>query len=293
MARIIIFGLDDLITYQISKTLTEESDATIIAVTPSKESEDYECDKSFIIDFQKNKDFEDLIKENPPDVIINTMIINDDEDSIASKNEIYFNYLKTLIGFAKENDAMFVHFSTSRVFSGRKGSYSEEDITDAEDESGIDMIAAERLISKSLSKYVIVRFSEVFGGNDGYNDFMNSYLTDLDNKVEGKINNITFNPLYVNDLANFLYFVIEKKKTGIYHIGSNDKTTLSSLLIKASQIMEVEGDSIDFEDSERDYSLNIYKSESEQIYKFSNTDSYLITMKHFANMSNKFYNTRK
>lgn len=78
----------------------------------------------------------DLINKLNPDVVINciglTKHLKGSEDSLLSK-KINSLYPHRLVSICSIVGARLIHISTDCVFSGRKGNYSEQDSSDAED----------------------------------------------------------------------------------------------------------------------------------------------------------------
>jgi dTDP-4-dehydrorhamnose reductase len=290
MSRILILGFEDLLTYQVSKTLSEESENTIILATPNAENTNFVCDKAFVLDFEDNAELNSLIRKNNPSVIINTLVLSNDKNKISSDINLYNKYIDNLLFNCDKANARLIHFSNSKVFSGKKGLYDESDTRDAEDEYGKNLILIEDKISNLMNNYTIIRYSEYFGANSNFNDFAMDFINKLEDNIEIHTDNIIFNPIYINDFCYFLYFVIDKNKKGIYHIGAKDEISHFDIMKKIADITEYSTDLIKLNESETlNYTLSIFKAESEQIYNFSKVENYLVSLKHFLNMSNKFY----
>lgn len=123
--------------------------------------------------------------------------------------------------------AFFIFLSTDFIFDGKRGMYSEEDQPGPVNYYGETKLMGEELVQKYVFPFSIIRTILVYGkpltgrGN---------ILTVVKDKLErGEVYNVfddqVRTPTYVEDLTSAITSVIEKKATGIYHIGGADVLT--------------------------------------------------------------------
>ncbi|REC32453.1 dTDP-4-dehydrorhamnose reductase [Enterococcus pseudoavium] len=120
--------------------------------------------------------------------------------------------------------AILVYISTDYVFDGRKdGLYQEEDRTNPLNEYGRTKVLGEKIVMESMDEYYIIRTSWVFGS------WGNNFIYTMRNLAEAQtriavVGDQFGRPTWTRTLAEFMYFLIEKKAPfDVYHL-SNDNS---------------------------------------------------------------------
>jgi dTDP-4-dehydrorhamnose reductase len=132
--------------------------------------------------------------------------------------------VENICKIAKENKLEVVHISSDYVFDGeKKNDYSEEEIVNPKNIYGLHKALSEKIIQNNLEKYYLIRTSWVVG--EGKN-FVNTML-ELSKKIESLniVNDQIGRPTFSKDLADFIKFIINKKKFGIYNFSNDGKKT--------------------------------------------------------------------
>lgn len=96
----------------------------------------------------------DLLRERKPEFLVNCIgIVKQRDEAKASVPSISLNSLlpHKLAEFAASWGGRVIHFSTDCVFSGRRGKYTEEDPSDAEDLYGKSKYLGEISVSNALT----------------------------------------------------------------------------------------------------------------------------------------------
>ncbi|RZU46847.1 dTDP-4-dehydrorhamnose reductase [Fluviicoccus keumensis] len=175
-----------------------------------------------------------LLGRVKPDVVINCVgLIKQLSDA---KNPLVALPLNTLLphrlaGLCKLLGARLVHISTDCVFTGRKGLYTESDISDAEDLYGKSKFMGE-LHDES---HAITLRTSIIGHELNSNVALIDWFLSQDKPVKGYTRAI-FSGLPTVELARVIkdYVMPNKDLCGLYHVSAApiDKFTLLSLVAK-------------------------------------------------------------
>lgn len=170
--------------------------------------------------------FFNLIK---PNIIINCAAQTNVEKCI---NDFYFGYkgntliVKNVVLAIKKlkYKPHFIHFSTDQVYNNcaKKRKSSEYQVSLTNNYSITKYLG--ELEAKKILKSTIIR-SNFFGKSflKKRKTFSDYIIYNLSKKKKINIpNNIIYNPVSLNYIAEILELIISKKKTGIYNLGSKD-----------------------------------------------------------------------
>jgi dTDP-4-dehydrorhamnose reductase len=134
MKKVLVLGSTGMLGHQVFFNLEKSKEFEVfdLSFRNKLREETILCD---ITDFGK---LEGIIREVKPDVIINCIGILIKGSSENPKNSVLINayFPHWLVGVADEINAKVIHISTDCVFSGKKGSYVESDVRDADDVYG-------------------------------------------------------------------------------------------------------------------------------------------------------------
>lgn len=167
-----------------------------------------------LLDARDEHFLEKVIVETNPDIIVNCMGVLIAEANRDPENAIFLNayiphHLKSI---ANTLDAKLIHISTDCVFSGKKGSYIENDIRDADDIYGRTKAIGEVTESPHVTLRTSVVGPEIKEGEELFHWFMSQ---------EGSIEGFTksyWSGVTTLELAKAVEWVIEKDIQGLYHI---------------------------------------------------------------------------
>ncbi|MEO1940780.1 MAG: sugar nucleotide-binding protein, partial [Candidatus Thioglobus sp.] len=134
MKKVLILGATGLIGHQVFLRLKACKDYEVVSFAHKRK---IEAD-TVLFDARNERLLEERISAAKPDVIVNSMGVliaeaNRDPESAIFLNAYIPQRLKTI---ANRLGTKLVHISTDCVFSGKKGSYIENDIRDADDTYG-------------------------------------------------------------------------------------------------------------------------------------------------------------
>lgn len=110
-------------------------------------------DDSIVVDVTNKEAVENVIRETCPDIILNCIGVlikgsKEHPDNAILINAWFPHLLKRL---SDQVNAKLIHISTDCVFSGKKGSYTEDDFRDADDVYGRSKALGEIVNNKDLT----------------------------------------------------------------------------------------------------------------------------------------------
>jgi len=225
--RIIVLGSTGLIGNTITKFFLNQSKYETFGILRDLEKIsffDNRYHKNFIhidniLDFEK---FEKILIKLKPKLIINCLgitnkFLKNNFKSVEESIKINALFPRRLHEICSKIDVRLIHLSTDCVFSGRKGSYKEDDIPDPLDIYGRSKLLGELNYSNSLTIRKSVIGHEFLSRNGLLEWFLNKKET-----VEGYKNAI-FSGLTVLELAKIIdqYIIPNKKLSGIIHVAGN------------------------------------------------------------------------
>ena len=138
--------------------------------------------------------------------------------------DINFNATKKIASLCDEN-THFIFISSDYVFKGNTHkAYSETNACDPETEYGKSKLHCERFLVENLSKVSILRTSMLYGYyNQNRNNFIQFLLSSLRNNREVELYTDVFcHPTHVDDLCEFIFYILEAERYGVFHSCSDD-----------------------------------------------------------------------
>jgi dTDP-4-dehydrorhamnose reductase len=210
-----------------------------------------------------------------PDLVINCIGLIKQQGHIA-KDPVFSISLNALLPhrismICRTAGIRMIHISTDCVFSGRKGSYVEEDISDAEDLYGRTKYLGEvayRPHTITLRTSIIGRELKTHLG-----------LIEWFLSQEGQINGYTkaiYTGFTTDELSNIIvnYVIPNEALTGVYNV-SSDPISKFDLLVLAKKMYSKKIEIIPYEDFSCDRSLNSNKFRQETGYEPPSWDEML------------------
>lgn len=180
-----------------------------------------------------------------PEYIINTAAMTNVDACEEKKQEAWFanaTFVEQLSRIALIIEAHFIHFSTDYVFDGRKGPYVESDQPRPISYYGKSKLAGENAVIHSHAFNTVIRTNVVYGfTNSDQQDFVKWVLNNADASKQMTIVDDQYsNPTLTDDLALAVKRIIEKKRSGIYHIGGNTQCSRLEFAMEIAKIFHLD-----------------------------------------------------
>lgn len=179
---------------------------------------------------------EHVLNKFSPDIIINTAAFTNVDQCEINKEECWMVNVvgvENLVMYCKRKNIHLVHISSDFVFDGLNGHYSENDVCSPVNYYGKTKLCSENIIKQNISNYTIIRTSMIYD----YNNFEKGFLSWIAKKVK---KNQTINIVddqfrtstNVRDLVKSIFVIINRKKTGVYHISSDVRLSIYDIVCK-------------------------------------------------------------
>ena len=171
----------------------------------------------------------EVIQIVKPTIIIHLAAVSDIDYCQKHRSEaeaVNLAGTRNVVEAAKKADCYLIFMSSVMVFDGRKGDgYDEEDKPQSLNVYGQTKLAAEELVKQSNLKWLIVRLTTLYGWQPKRARLnpISWMLNELaaDRKLEMVTDRYT-NPIDNLTASKAIWQLIDKKLTGIYHIGGQD-----------------------------------------------------------------------
>tara|TARA_B100000963_G_scaffold41570_1_gene30946 strand:- start:37469 stop:38332 length:864 start_codon:yes stop_codon:yes gene_type:complete len=229
--KVLILGANGLIGSNISKFLMFNKIETICGVRNYKKKFSNKLKYIFYGNLEDSKNI-DILKKKifllKPNFIINCCGITKHYE--REKFKINFNLVKKILKLNLK--FKFIHLSTDCIFSGIKGNYYENSISDAKDDYGISKAKIEKFI-KNKKNILVLRTSTIGHEVNKNKGLLEWFLKNNNKRILGFKNAIFSGPTTF-ELSKIIYKYVIKKKVlinGIYNISSMPISKYDLLMI--------------------------------------------------------------
>ena len=192
-------------------------------------------ENTLIVDVNNKEQVREIVIKSRPEFIINGVGVLIRGSQKHPDNAIYINaYFPHLLKkYADEVDAKLVHISTDCVFSGKKGNYTEDDFTDADDVYGRSKALGEIINNKDLTIRTSIIGPELKQKGEGlFHWFMNQ---------TGEVNGYTraiWGGVTTLELAKAMNVAIQQERTGLIHLSNGHGISKYNLLCLFKEIWD-------------------------------------------------------
>ena len=166
-----------------------------------------------------------FILDNKPDFVVDTIALTSSflcERNPDLARKLNFQTAKNITDVCREINVPIVFFSSSFVFDGERGNYSEEDAPNPINVYGKTKLEAEKYLL-SYSQSVILRVDLLYGYNG--KNLSNGILGKIifgDKMEVGNPSQIR-QPLLIDDLPEIILKLVLNKRFGIFHVAGSTK----------------------------------------------------------------------
>jgi dTDP-4-dehydrorhamnose reductase len=169
-----------------------------------------------------------VIEEISPQVILNLAAytnVDDCEDCLSLADRVNAEGAGIIASLCKEHNIKLIHISTDYVFDGEKDSpYTEDDTPNPASVYGFSKLSGEQKVLANCPDATIIRTQWLYG-HGGINFISKITKIARENGKAEVVNDQAGCPTYAKDLAEPIRLLIEKKKSGIYHVANAGSCT--------------------------------------------------------------------
>jgi len=237
------------------------------------------------LDATNEKEIEDFLIREKPDVVIDTIALASYfvcEINHELCKKLNYDTARNISKTCEKINAKMIFISSSYVFDGKKGNYSETDIPNSTNKYARSKILAEKKVLE-LKKSIVIRTEPLYGFHKEKNQIKAGTNT-FESDVKNGYPYILRSPVFIDDVPKVIFCLIEKYQDGIFHIAGPNKMKWLDFLKRLASIINAEDKVIVVDNSNwilkppHDSSLDISKIASLGI-KTTSLDSALIELK--------------
>lgn len=220
----------------------------------------------------------EFLLEVNPDIIINAVGVTIRREKDSTINQIKFtNSLlpNILNNWSKENNCRLIHLSTDCVFSGKKGRYKDNDITDA-----LDVYGKTKSLGEVSSNNTLTLRSSMIGFELYNKTELLEWVFKNQNKSINGFSNVIYSGITTSLMSEIIIKIINDfpDLSGIYNI-SSPPISKYSLLKKINDIFDLNIEIKSIESKSSDKSLISTSFFNKTGIKITCWDSMLIELK--------------
>jgi len=169
-----------------------------------------------------------ILREYKPDLVVNlAAMTNVDgcEDYQEEAQSVNGEAPGIIAELCNKHSVRFVHFSTDYVFDGDKNTpYTEDDIPNPTSTYGKTKLSGERNVFKNHTSPLVIRTQWLYG--KGTQHFISKIIkTAREQGIVTVVDDQRGAPTYAKDIAMPLKILMERGKSGIYHIANQGSCT--------------------------------------------------------------------
>lgn len=193
------------------------------------------------LDATNEKEVKDFLIIEKPDIVIDTIALASYfvcENNHELCKKLNYDTAKNIVGSCEKINAKMIFVSSSYVFNGEKGNYSETDATNSTNEYAKSKIRAEKKVLE-LKDSIVIRPEPMYGFDKERNQIKagtNTFEADVKNGYP----DILRSPVFINDVPRIILSLIEKNQKGIFHVASRKKLKWFYFLKSLASIINAE-----------------------------------------------------
>jgi len=171
---------------------------------------------------------ERTIRDIRPDVILNLAAytnVDECEDCLSLADRVNAEAPGIMAKLCSDHNIKFVHISTDYVFDGEKETpYREDDETNPTSVYGLSKLSGEKKVLANCPDATIIRTQWLYG-HGGINFITKITKIAREQGVAEVVNDQRGCPTYAKDIADPILLLIEKNRSGIYHVANAGSCT--------------------------------------------------------------------
>jgi dTDP-4-dehydrorhamnose reductase len=171
---------------------------------------------------------ERAIQDIRPDIILNLAAytnVDDCEDCLSLADRVNAEGAGIVADLCRKHNIKLVHISTDYVFDGENDTpYTENDMPNPASVYGLSKLSGEKKVLTNCPDAIIIRTQWLYG-HGGVNFITKITQIVREQGVAEVVNDQRGCPTYTKDLAEPVRLLIEKNRSGIYHVADADSCT--------------------------------------------------------------------
>jgi dTDP-4-dehydrorhamnose reductase len=261
--KIVIIGASGFLGTKLTNLLSKENEIIGASLNP--------VDKKIkSLDATDEKKVFEFLKEQNPEVVIDLVALTSSvacEQNPSLCKKLNFETAKNIAKACKKLNAKMIFISSSYIFDGEKGNYSEEEQSHPLNQYGKYKVLAEKEVLK-LKDSLVLRTTIMYGynGKDKPHGVFNKILSG--EKISLGDPSQFRNPIFVDDVAMIISSLLDKKQRGIFHMAGSTSLTMINFLKKLEYLVRndskilINKDAPSLVNHPKDDTLNINKLNS-------------------------------
>ena len=249
--KILITGANGFLGFYLTEQLLAEN-FSVIATGKGECRLPFNHDLNFqwiSMDFTDPFSIHDVFENIKPDVVVHAGAMSKPDECEMDQMKAYLVNVEGTVQLlinSEELKSFFIFLSTDFVFDGERGMYNEEDPPRPVNYYGRTKLEAEEAVKEYEHAWAIVRTVLVYGKNhSGHNNILKIVKEKLEKGEEyNVVDDQVRTPTYVEDLANGIVCIIEKKATGVFHLSGKDILTPYQMAIKTAEHLRLDSSMI-------------------------------------------------
>jgi dTDP-4-dehydrorhamnose reductase len=251
--RILITGANGLLGQALVRRLSQNREFDVLATArdDAPRFEGGSCGYA-PLDVTQPDAVENVFEDFAPNVVINCAAMSDVAECDENRNEAWAvnaRAVKRLAKHCHETRARLVQVSSDFVFNGKRGPYDEDARPDPVNYYGRAKLAGENAVREAgRSNWAIVRTVLLYGTGQGLSR-SNVVLWMIDELSQGYQLHIVDDqyrtPTHVDDLATGIERLVDREKTGIYHISGRDLVSIYELARTVAEVFDLDASLIE------------------------------------------------
>lgn len=228
MLRILVCGSNGLLGQHIAALLGGRTDVEVLHTGRQRSFVyDHLLFDYTQLDLSQRGDVKSLLSSFQPEVVVNTAAAVDVDWCELNREQAWLSNVTAvehLVEAARKCGSRIVHVSTDYVFDGKNPPYDETDTPSPVNYYGKTKLAAENILLASDIPFAIARVSLLFGTGTAIKAHFPKKVVDAlrhGNTVQAAPDMGT-NPTHAADAAEGILAIVERNKSGIFHLSGAD-----------------------------------------------------------------------
>lgn len=223
--KTLITGVNGMLGSFVVQKLLQRPDLDIYGVGRSESNDEISDGNYFQLDLLDLAALSDLLVELSPDVVVHCAAeVNLDRcESHPEYADKIHRDVTTVISSHDPVKTRLIYVSTDSVFDGRQGNYSEDDQTNPLNYYAMSKFHGEEAVRKRRENYVILR-TNIYGFKKNNGNSLFEWIAERLSAGVGitGFDDLTFNPLYVGQLAQVVSDLIDSDFSGTLNAACDD-----------------------------------------------------------------------